>query len=33
MFTYAAIISKNLAPAGLIPSQLTSTIGLEFHIW
>ena len=27
MFTYTATISKNLAPARLIPSQLTSRLG------
>ena len=30
MFTYTATISKKLAPAGLIPSQVTSRLGWNF---
>ena len=30
MFTYTGTISKNFAPAGLIPSQLTSKPGWNF---
>ena len=30
MFTYSATISKNMVPAGLIPSWLTSKLGWNF---